>query len=100
MLICEKAKGLLESLRNENGKGSENDMFVASRGWLMHFKAQANLHNLNMNLLSADDKVTSDVALAKIIREGVTILNNSGSICEAVCTSPRRGHHQFKKPAS
>ena len=42
----------------------------------MHFKAQANLHNLNMNLLRADDKVTSDVALAKIIREGVTMPNN------------------------
>ncbi|XP_006107965.1 tigger transposable element-derived protein 1-like, partial [Myotis lucifugus] len=74
MLIQEEAKRLFEALKKEKGEGSEREEFVASKGWLMRFKACANLHNLKVpwEAASGDGKAAGDFpsALAEIIREG------------------------------
>lgn len=86
---------------------------VASKGWFVHFKACANLHNLKVpgEAATGDAKAAGDFpsALAEIIREGVTVINKcltwtrqacSGSLCLHVRTLPRRRRqHQAIKPA-
>ncbi|XP_045104158.1 tigger transposable element-derived protein 1-like [Portunus trituberculatus] len=73
MVIQEKAKRLFEALKDEKGKGSESEEFVASRGWFMRFKARANYHNLKVQgeAASGDEKAASEFpkALAEIIKE-------------------------------
>lgn len=53
ILIQEKSKGMFEK-----GEGSGSEESVASTGWLMHFKAYANVHK--GEAASGDDKAASE----------------------------------------
>ncbi|XP_039605684.1 tigger transposable element-derived protein 1-like [Polypterus senegalus] len=73
MLIQEKAKRLFQAIKSKKGEGSESEEFVASRGWFMHFKACANLHNVKVQgeAASGDEKAASTFPnkLTELIKE-------------------------------
>ena len=104
MLIQEKAKRLLDALTKDKEKGVK----VKSL-WLVGVCLNGlRLQNLKVQgeAASADKKATTNVpSTLAITREGFTMPNkyrwaNSGSICQAVYTLPRKKRqHQVLKPA-
>ncbi|KAG6931703.1 tigger transposable element derived 1 [Chelydra serpentina] len=73
-IIQEKARSLYDALKKQQGKSSIAESFNASRGWFMHFKARANLHNIRVSgeAASADEEAAHAFpeTLAEIIEEG------------------------------
>ena len=63
MVIQEKAKRVFEVLKKEKGEEGESEVFSASRGWFMRFKARANYHNVKVQgeAASGDEKAVSEL---------------------------------------
>ena len=59
-VTCEKARTLYEDLKKEGDADGENgnETFLASKGWITHFRARGNLTNRKMygEAASADDE--------------------------------------------